>query len=790
MKKLFLSAAVLLLCSWAILFLTAAGLPAKETIAAACLRSESGESFLAENRIQHSRIYTADANGKITSVYQENRRKGESFSEIAALSAKGDTAYFVRQHWRSKALSPYDWELCRLSGKEVTVIGGGKSVAEINVTGLGVYYGDVAVAGIDSAGHAVLLTVPEKGGEWAIEAQSSDNAVNAAVSERGLVVLFDDATTSLCGSGTEAPVSGYPASYLPESISLSLSARIQCKFISLVIAFISVAAVTAASFVIITGLRARTVVARMTLAVGGCLFIAFMLVYVSLCSAGIRQYIDQSLSQAVYQTKFRAEALSDGNANLVLNDDFSGSREQKLMKNSLDRNSDTVFALKKNGTETVISGKYPFGSPLTSLNKRESAAVQTAAKGNSTGFSVMDNGRLWSVSAAPIKSNGITVAVLLSKIPADIGCNAFAAIVRPLTLLLLMMFFVTVALAHILLRLALRPMAELTRQMRAVSDGDLTASGVADRNDELGQLHDAMQEMCAGLSIRDYEVNSIIRSYKRFIPTALHQLLDRASVMEVSFGDSNSITGCISLYSVNNRDSARSVLDDDAFVDFVSDCFSMLYEQVGAHNGQMLSNGFELASIPVYYPKRPLNALDAGLELQGRISRTSGKVTPNYFQMLHYTEFMYGIAGVEDRVFPFFSSGEIEFLSSFSDRLFSLGVAMAATDSYMKMTSGLQGRSRYIGFVNSADGKYSYKLYELLDAYSDIERTKRIRYDSQFQDAIRLFYHNDFYLARNQFSTLLKSCPNDGVARWYLFACEQAFNSEPDSIDYQLFGIR
>lgn len=789
MKKLFLSAAVLLLCVWVILFLTAAGLPTKETIAAACLRGEKGESLLAENRIQHSRIYTADKNGKITDVYQESRRSGESFSEIAAVSSKGNTAYFVRQHWRSKALFPYDWELCRLSEKETAVIGGGRSVAEIKVTGLGVSYGDINIAGIDSAGHAVLLTIPENGGEWTVLQQSSEGAVNAAATERGLVVLFEDGTTALCDSGTKTPVSEYPSSYLPESISLSLTSRLQCKYLTLLLAFCAVAAITAASAVIIKGLGSRTVVARMTLAVGGCLFIAFLLIYVSLCSAGIRQYIDQSLSQSLYQTNFRAKALSGENANLVLSDKFSDSEQQRLMKGSLDRSSDTVFALKKSGTAAVISGEYPFGTPLSSLTKREIAAVE-AAKGNSTGFSVMVNGRLWSVSAAPIASNGVNVAVLLSRFPADIGHNALVGIVRPLTVMLLIMFIVTVALAHILLRVALRPMAELTRQMRAVSDGDLTASGTAERNDELGQLHDAMQEMCAGLSIRDYEVNSIIRSYRRFIPTALHELLDRASVMEVSFGDSNSITGCISLYSVNNRDSARSVLNDDAFVDFVSDCFSMLYEQVEAHSGQMLANGFELASIPVYYPQKPINALNAGLELQGRVSRKSDRVAPNYFQMMHYTSFMYGIAGVEDRVFPFFSSGEIEFLSSFSDRLSSLGVAMAATDSYMNMTSGLQGRSRYIGFVSSADGKYSYKLYEILDAYNDTERVKRIRYDSQFQDAIRLFYHNDFYLARNQFSTLLKSCPNDGVARWYLFACEQAFNSEPDSIDYQLFGIR
>ena len=84
----------------------------------------------------------------------------------------------------------------------------------------------------------------------------------------------------------------------------------------------------------------------------------------------------------------------------------------------------------------------------------------------------------------------------------------------------------------------------------------------------------------------------------------------------------------------------------------------------------------------------------------------------------------------------------------------------------------------------------AYKLYEVLDAYPGLERELRRGYDQRFQEAINLFYHNDFYLARNVFSSLLRACPGDGIARWYLFACEHFFNQEGDAEpDYSLFGI-
>ena len=71
-----------------------------------------------------------------------------------------------------------------------------------------------------------------------------------------------------------------------------------------------------------------------------------------------------------------------------------------------------------------------------------------------------------------------------------------------------------------------------------------------------------------------------------------------------------------------------------------------------------------------------------------------------------------------------------------------------------------------------------------------MEKSLCLSYDDKFQKAIGLFCQNDFYLARNLFSAVLKLNPADGIARWYLFACEHYFNnSEPGGEVYSLFGI-
>lgn len=116
-------------------------------------------------------------------------------------------------------------------------------------------------------------------------------------------------------------------------------------------------------------------------------------------------------------------------------------------------------------------------------------------------------------------------------------------------------------------------------------------------------------------------------------------------------------------------------------------------------------------------------------------------------------------------------------------------VRIVATDPYLKALKE-PCVSRYIGFVSSPDGKYTFKIHQVLTPYSDMERTAYLSYNSKFQEGINLFYQNDFYLARNAFSAILKINPKDGIARWYLFASEHFFHEEdPDTVVYNLFGI-
>ena len=336
-----------------------------------------------------------------------------------------------------------------------------------------------------------------------------------------------------------------------------------------------------------------------------------------------------------------------------------------------------------------------------------------------------------------------------------------------------------------------RKLTTMARQMDEVAEGRVDIREVKPGKDELHRMDRSMQEMCMSLSIRNYELETTIRSYQRFVPEQLTELLDRAAVAEVSLGDSRRLTGNIGLFSVGNRAEARDVLQDDAFVDFINYSFGIFQDCVRENHGSMISSGLRLSAMETMFSGSAADGVRAGLDFLGRTQRKAGEgiPAPRPFLVLHRASFLYGVAGQESRLFPYLSSGEMEFLGSFAQRFHEVGSRIIMTEAYWKQLEGSDFHARYIGFVSDEEWG-AYKLYELLDAYPELEKKVRLGYDERFQEAINLFYRNDFFLARNLFSALLRACPEDGIVRWYLFACEHYFHQEGAyEADYQLFGV-
>ncbi len=398
--------------------------------------------------------------------------------------------------------------------------------------------------------------------------------------------------------------------------------------------------------------------------------------------------------------------------------------------------------------------------------------------GDATTITAYD--RLWVVAVEPVYSGTQVVAVLHSTYPVDTQTPVLQPILEDQVSTLVLLAVLCLLFALWMIWRTFRSMDQLVNQMEHVAQGNYTAHLHRQRPDELGCLHATLQELCMGLSIRDYEVNATLQSYQRFIPRGVDQLLGCANVTDIDVGDAQMLEGAVALMAVSNRAKARTCLSDRDYVDFISRSFAQVETQVREGEGQLLASGFQPAFIPALFPQGVPSGCDMGLRLMGNSNATVGTakegVQPAYSFILHHSKFFYGVGGTKGQVFPFVSSAELIFLSGYSQKLYNAGVQMVITHVAMEKLEASYAK-RYIGFVAMEQGR-TFQLYELLGGYSDIVRNQRLRYDSELQNGIALFYKADFFLARTCFSQLLKQCPDDGIARWYLFACEERLRGE------------
>ncbi|WP_409966944.1 hypothetical protein RFF05_09895 [Bengtsoniella intestinalis] len=406
--------------------------------------------------------------------------------------------------------------------------------------------------------------------------------------------------------------------------------------------------------------------------------------------------------------------------------------------------------------------------------------MEDGLRGYGDAATIAANDRLWVVAVEPVYAGTQVVALLMSTYPVDTQTAVLQPVLEDQVMTLVLMTMICLLFAIWNIWRSFRSMDKLVNQMEHIAQGNYATHLRRQRLDELGSMHTTLQELCMGLSIRDYEINATLQSYQRFIPRGVDQLLGCANVTDIDVGDAQMLEGAVALMAVSNRGKARSSLSDRDYVDFISRSFAQVETQVGEGEGQLLASGFQPAFIPALFPQGVASGCDMGLRLMGSCqdegAASKGVLQPAYSFILHYSKFLYGVGGTKGQVFPFISSAELIFLSGYSQSLYKAGVQMVMTHVAMEQL-GASYAKRYIGFVSMEQGK-TFQLYELLGGYSDIVRNQRLRYDSELQKGIALFYKADFFLARTCFSQLLKSCPDDGIARWYLFACEERLRGE------------
>ena len=294
-------------------------------------------------------------------------------------------------------------------------------------------------------------------------------------------------------------------------------------------------------------------------------------------------------------------------------------------------------------------------------------------------------------------------------------------------------------------------------------------SGALVDSNEVRMLKNTLRQISNQVAKMNYVKYRYLQAYFRFAPKKIENILEKQSILDVEPLDRIHTTGTMAFVSFGSNPR----LDENENLKEMNDNFELLCEVSETYDGITSSCNSDLSVVQQLFLGETKKAMAFGNEIISRKLETDAQTMP--FVLLHRTSFVYGVAGNSQQAFTYVLSKEMKVLEKHMEQLKSMGIPMAATDAAYEMLDK-NTEARYIGYVE--EGNFVFKLYEILDAYPAKARMDRIAGKAKFKKALNLFYQGDFYLARNLFTEVLKECPSDEVAKWYLFLSEERLNDK------------
>lgn len=328
-------------------------------------------------------------------------------------------------------------------------------------------------------------------------------------------------------------------------------------------------------------------------------------------------------------------------------------------------------------------------------------------------------------------------------------------------------------------------LSAIASAMEKVSKGKLDH---VERNISLARDYDRMwnslTEFCRSKDRTIYARDKVFRAYYRFAPKNLEKILGKDDISDVRVGDTIRVDGIISSLKFASTETA----DSEHRLTSLNSVLNTVFRCRTESDGIMLSDGYSLDSLKVLFTEDCNKAINFGVNTCEAVRQEIAGSSRSLFICMHKTQFLYGIAGTEEQSFPCIKSTEIECFDEYRDRLAELGLNFVVTENVLNSCSD-EVHSRYLGYLELKKIGSNIRIYEILDACPVRERKLKTDTAESFKKALDMYYRNDFYLARNGFSDVIKDNPYDLVARWYIFRCEYMLNSPDfDNFDYALLA--
>lgn len=327
----------------------------------------------------------------------------------------------------------------------------------------------------------------------------------------------------------------------------------------------------------------------------------------------------------------------------------------------------------------------------------------------------------------------------------------------------------------LILALQSADLGRLAHSMQQVAGGRTDIERPRVYGGDMRILWNALGEIQNKIRKVNYSKFLAFEAYYRFAPKNIEQLLNKESITEVTSGDVTRLQGTMALISTVGP---RSGSEEE--IGRLNRLIALIGRYQEEKDGVLVSNDGSLSILRFLFMESNQNTLNSAVDFLRELTEQEAAYSrsiPRTTILLHYSSFVYGVAGTSQQSSTFLVSPETDEIEHFAAWFRERGLRLVISET-VKEREHYDGLLRCIGYIQMAGSGKKMKMYEVLDALDVREREKKRAVCERFAQALELFYQHDFYLARSAFSDILKELPTDEIAKWYLFTCETYLNME------------
>ena len=342
----------------------------------------------------------------------------------------------------------------------------------------------------------------------------------------------------------------------------------------------------------------------------------------------------------------------------------------------------------------------------------------------------------------------------------------------------LLLFAISSAFVVLIWFLHMRDLTALEQALADTALGNAIPKRPATLGTDIKDMWDAVAEIQKRVEGMQYSKLRILEAYYRFAPKNIELILEKNSIIEVHNGAGRDFEGTLGSINIDIR-GGKSVKKLDYLIEAIGD-------YVKNHEAMIVGKAPDMSNIQMLFSDKEITTTKELVDLNMRFFKDTDHIS--FTMLLIYDSFNFGVVGNEDESSTYLYAEEKELIMKMTQFVSKLNLGLVITDKVV-LRENYGGATRFIGYGGRDRNGELVGLYEVLDFHRERERVEKITTLERFNEALKLYYDKDFYLARNRFSDILKEAPSDLLARWYVFESEKYLHESAEGNDYKILNV-